>query len=592
MFFAAILSCLTTTCSDTAPPHLHLAMGGRAPESVTESPVATPSVSAARSGKSSVGVGLNGVSDWSTQWPFLDVFKTSREWIGHVGSAWGAGDPQAIRAVQDAQGWLTRMPDGITHVSAIVLTSLPYQMGSAAGTYRLTWQGKGKIVVHGASRSEYGDGQILFDYLPTGMRHVSIDLTQIDPDDPIRDIRLVHQRHAALLDQGQIFNPEWLARIDDMALLRFMDWMRTNDSTQQEWQDRPQVNDATWTTPAGVPLEIMIALANETGTNPWFTLPHLASDDYIREFARQVRASLDPGLTPWFEYSNEVWNWQFGQAQWANEQGRALWPDEGTAWVQFYAGQSVRMARIIDEIYPEDGADVVKVISTQTGWEGLEEAILNAPDWQKLDAGGASPASYFDAYAITGYFDGGLGRDEKAPMVREWLALSQNLAEKRADAEGLSGMARLPFLVRHSLDHALDLAAQELRDGSVSGDDSGSLQALFRLFAYHKKVADQHGLTLTMYEGGTHVVGVGDWANDPDLTRFFVKLNYAPQMGAIYNELLQGWKDQGGTLFNAFVDIAGPGQFGSWGHLRHLDDQTVRWQALESFGRDNPVWWK
>ena len=47
-----------------------------------------------------------------------------------------------------------------------------------------------------------------------------------------------------------------------MKLLRFMDWMATNDSTLSKAEDRPKPADYTWAR-AGVPMEILIALANE-----------------------------------------------------------------------------------------------------------------------------------------------------------------------------------------------------------------------------------------------------------------------------------------------------------------------------------------
>ncbi len=51
-------------------------------------------------------------------------------------------------------------------------------------------------------------------------------------------------------------------------------------------------------------------------------------------------------------------------------------------------------------------------------------------------------------------------------------------------------------------------------------------------------------------------------------------------MAALYGELMQSWKDAGGTLFNAF------------GGLRHLDDTNPRWDALLAFNDANPGWWE
>ena len=66
------------------------------------------------------------------------------------------------------------------------------------------------------------------------------------------------------------------------------------------------------------------------------------------------------------------------------------------------------MARNINTAYGANISRAVKVIATQTGYRGLEDAILEAPNWLTSDGGTAIPATYFDAYAITGYFDAGL----------------------------------------------------------------------------------------------------------------------------------------------------------------------------------------
>lgn len=541
----------------------------------------------------SIGVGLDGVTDWSTQSPFLDVFKTSREWFGDLPGQWGGVDDDVVRAALGDDGWPLRLPVGAASISTLILTELPSEMTSAAGRYRLTYEGRGVIEVQGGSDLRYGPNEIWFDYAPNDGRMVKISINRTTADDPIRNISVVHQDHIDAFEQGAIFNPVWLGLISDMRLLRYMDWMRTNNSLQSEWADRPKRDDFSWGTNAGVPLDIMVELANQTGTDPWFTLPHLASDEYIHEFATYLRDNLDPDLKAHFELSNEVWNWQFEQAQWAHTQGRGLWPDNGSAWVEYYAGRASHMAQIVDQVFGDD-ADlrVVNVLSTQTGWLGLEDAILNAPHWVKAQPDDVAPFSYFDAYAITGYFDGALGRDDKPQVVRKWLAQSLEAAQVDAKAQGLTDKERADYIEQHKYDVAGDLAFRELRDGSVTGDPSGSLQDIFSMFAYHKKVADEYGLQLLMYEGGSHIVGVGEWVDDEELTAFFIWLNQHDRMGEAYSELLAGWRDAGGTLFNAFVDVGRHSKWGSWGSLEHVDDRSARWDALVDFNQANPGWWE
>ncbi|MGZ3216007.1 calcium-binding protein [Paracoccus sp. T5] len=538
----------------------------------------------------SMGVGLNGISDWSTQMPFIDVFKSSRPWTGHLEGRWGGATTAQIEAVSDADGYLTRLPAGVSHVSAILLTEMPAQMTSIAGTYRVTYEGQGDITINGATNVRYGNGEIWFDYTPRGNNLVSIDIQRINSADHIRDISVVHEKNIAAFEEGKIFNPDWIKLIDDMRSLRFMDWQSTNNSDVSTWSDRAHASDATWGTEAGVPLEIMVRLANETGTDPWFNIPHLADADYIRNFVTYVKEHLDPDLKPFFEYSNEVWNWQFEQAQWANMEGRKLWPNQGDAWVQFYGMKAAEMARIIDQVYGQNVNELVnKVIATHTGWHGLEWSILEAPN--AVRNGSEKPASLFNDYAVTGYFDGSLGR-EKAPVVLGWIASSEAAAATQGRALGLSGTPLDSYVQQHKYDQAIALAVRELRDGSVTGNPDGSIANLVKSFEYHKRIADAYGLDLVMYEGGTHVVGVGEWGNNRTLADFFLALNQSDDMGQLYLELLRGWKNAGGTLFNAFVDVARHGIHGSWGALQHLDDHSERWDSLVEFNRNNPGWWE
>jgi hypothetical protein len=257
--------------------------------------------------------------------------------------------------------------------------------------------------------------------------------------------------------------------------------------------------------------------------------------------------------------------------------------------------RAAQMAAIWDEVFGAAAeARLVTVISTQTGWPGRERALLDAPDWVAEDPHrNRRPAGRFDAYGVTGYFDTGLGTDGKAPVVLSWLRASREAAQAEAEARGLDGAAREAHVAAHRYDHAVALAARELRDGSVTGGPEGSATHLLDdLLPHHADVAAREGLDLVMYEGGTHVVGRGRWVEDAELTDFFIHLNYAPEMARLYETVLRGWREVGGTMFNAYVDVGGPSKWGSWGALRHLDDANPRWDALTAFNRETEVWWE
>lgn len=530
----------------------------------------------------SLGLGLAGIDDWSVQQPFIDVMKTARPWIGHLPGQWGGWGVAELAAggYLDANGWPRAIPPELTGITTLILTDLPPEAATSAGRYRLLHAGEGTLLIEGRARNiARRPGEISFDFTP-GDGAVQITIAATDADNPLRDIRVIREDQIAAWQAGAMFNPDWIGRIRGARMVRFMDWMATNGSTQSDFSTRAKPSDYSWAR-KGVPLDVMVALANELRADPWFTLPHRANDAYFRSFAEHVRDHLAPSLRAHVEYSNEVWNWQFEQARWAEEQALNLWGQAG-GWVQYYGMRAARMADIWAEVFgPEADARLVRVVATQTGWPGLEAQILAAPLWLAHDHAARAPVASFDAYAVTGYFSGQLGSDVKLGMVRGWLRDSLSAAEANASAEGLSGDAHAAHVARHRFDLATQMAAAEMADGAVSGTPDDTLEQLLgHTLPYHAKVAKAHGLDLMMYEGGSHVVGNGTMVDEDDLTAFFIHLNYTPEMGNLYTRLRAGWHGLSDAPFNAFVDVYRPNKWGSWGALRHLGDENPRWQAL------------
>ena len=514
-----------------------------------------------------LAIGLNEISDWSPQQPFIDLMRTARPWIGHLPGRFGGFEFERLRAegYLDEHGWPVAVPSGVEALESFVLTDQPSEAKGLIGRYVLSYEGIGRVRMTGAvSNVRYRPKEIGFDFVP-GKGLVGIRVDRIDPmktGDYLRNIRLLREEHIPLQELGMVFNPDWLRHVQDMRALRFMDWMGTNGSEQTTWKGRPQEHDAFYAYYlGGVPVEVMVDLANEVGADPWFNMPHMADDDYIRRFANYVRDHLDPRLKAYVEYSNEVWNWQFAQAGWAMEQANARWNMEGgDGWVQIAGMRAAQMAQIWTEVFGDATKDrLVRVIGTQTGWLGLEESVLGSPNWVAEDPAHRPPFSYFDAYAITGYF--GLDGDADIMSLRilDWLDVSE--------------------------DFATQALAQELRDSSVKA-------LITKYYPYHAAVAARHGLDLVMYEGGTHVVGVESWTENERLTDFLTRFNYSPEVAGIYREILDGWRDAGGTLFNAFLDVYSPSRWGSWGHLRHLEDANPRWDVLMDYNKNTPVTWE
>lgn len=556
------------------------------PEVANESPAPSPQATATATATSreapagAIAVGLAPVTDWAAQQPFLDVMKTARPWLGHLKNQFGGIEYEELieGGHIDANGWVSSLPRRAASVGTLILTDLPEAATpSLQGRYVLRYAGAGVIEPAGrATNIRYGRGEVRFDYTP-GPGGVELRIQRTNTANPLRNITVVREDRLEMYDSGALFNPDWTARLAAFDTLRFMDWMETNNSTQAHWDDRPLVSDASWAH-RGVPLEVMLALVNSLGKNAWFNMPHLADDVYVRNFARLVQVGMDPKLAAYVEYSNEVWNFQFAQTRWTDAQAQARWnkPDVGT---QFYAMRAAEVARIWSQEFSDGQAQLVNVISTQTGWLGLEENILNAP--LVVAEGQPKPSEAFDAYAVTGYFGGILGLEARGEQVTGWLEESLARAVDTVKAQGLTGSARQEAIDATQYDYATALASQELTDGSVTGQAADTVSDLVkRIWPYHAKVAKNADLEMIMYEGGTHIVGIGAQVDDDRLAEFFQHFNYTPEMGQLYTKLLEGWAASGGRLFNAYADVYVPTKWGSWGALRHLDDRNPRWDAL------------
>jgi hypothetical protein len=313
-------------------------------------------------------------------------------------------------------------------------------------------------------------------------------------------------------------------------------------------------------------------------------MPHLADDAYSEGFATLVRDALDPRLKPHIEYSNELWNPLFAQTHWYLEAARARWgQDAGDGWLQLTGARASEVMQVWTRVFGAAApARLVRVAAVHTGWPELEVAQFDAPRLMAEDPGRLPPVTAFDAYAVTGYFGHDLGTEERADTVRSWLAASLSAAEADAATRGLTGEALADHLARHRHDMANELAATDLLAGSL-----GELTT--SLFPYHARAARERGLALIMYEGGTHVTGVGAVTEDAELTDFFNAFNYSDRMADLYDFLLTGWDTAGGQQFNAFVDVAQPSKWGSWGALRHLGDDNPRWRSLMTANALAPV---
>jgi uncharacterized protein (TIGR03437 family) len=127
-------------------------------------------------------------------------------------------------------------------------------------------------------------------------------------------------------DNAGVISAPLLAALRPFSFLRAMDLIETNhrifygSGDWIEWADRRRPEDASQSLQTGQAFgyawEYVILTANLSNRDLWLNVPAEATDDYIEQLARFVRDRLNPELKVYVEYSNEVWNFGFGQYAW------------------------------------------------------------------------------------------------------------------------------------------------------------------------------------------------------------------------------------------------------------------------------------
>ena len=257
-----------------------------------------------------IGMNLPDINYYVEAVPFLDLKKSSSEWITFNASGSSPWSTENLDKLErDPQGYPLEIPakinDGPPQAVRFLINN------SHPGRFRFLYSGQGAFYFSVPHVKENGETFITLD--GTG-ENVWIDIISSKKGDHVRNIRII----PADLNGDpsvQLFNPLYSEGIKPFHCLRFMDWMRTNNSQQDTWGSRVRPDYHTQGGDNGAAIEHAIALCNELQSNAWFCVPHKADDDYIRQFAILVRDKLDPSLIVYVEYSNELWNWVFSQSQ-------------------------------------------------------------------------------------------------------------------------------------------------------------------------------------------------------------------------------------------------------------------------------------
>lgn len=504
-----------------------------------------------------IGMNLAGIADWETGFPFRNLMWGARLWLTRNQADGGPWNTELVDSVPlDPNGYPLQVPVQVSgHAEPqIVFTIVPNTR--QPGRYILLHDGEGEIEgLMNTRKVEAKPGRVVLDMKHDTEGLEGIVLKRSRQGNHVRNVRIVPLADERIDLDKDPFLPELLEFCQPFHCLRFMDWMTTNASLEQTWARRKQRSfysmvgaggDADkffsdgpakgeYLLSGGVAIEVCIQLCNLLGIDAWFCVPHRADDDYIREFAMLVREQLDPKLHVYLEFSNEIWNWGFMQAQWmlknryAGEQleqrGIKAWEDaektKGTSHPERTGALFRRCFGIWEDVF--SGADrkrLVRVCAVQHAWLDTAERTLK----YVMEHGGA------DALSPAGYVGPG---------------------DVEYDAWATRGAALTARDVLEDLNRAFD------RDSAPWTKAQAA-------------IAKQSGVKYIVYEGGQHLQPKGQ-----------AELPYMPALAAaqrdpgmydLYMRNLKLHQEIGCAMFCAFSSVGRQGsRYGSWGHMARYD---------------------
>jgi chitodextrinase len=566
--------------------------------SSTRSPAQSPANQA-----SPLGTNLARVGYYSSEEPFLNLFKTGGGWWTYNASGPTGEEVLLYTSFLDGNGYPTTLTGGPAHAFTALETLVFRNFNSSdvadptyqAGDYLLQWTGSGTF----AYGDDPGNGtcstspcKITVNSPSSNGILITLTSTGVGSN-YAQNISLIYcgtwngsscsNGYDSLLANGEIFNPNFIARISQFKTLRFMDWMATTVNFQKNWSDRPLPGWVFWDDSRtnatlngaapygsndGVPAEVMFALCNKLQADCWFNMPPLATDDYVTQFAALAHSMLNSTLKVYVEYANELWNQNLCQpsgtmtqsciqqvsALCAAAEGAACpYPTSFSTYqanTTYGAVRAVQVGAIWRSVW---GADSRRVIRVFGGWNGNTGYHSYWLPW-------TDPA---------GHFSGTIAQNVDVLAVAPYFGYSV------PDA------------------FTLDQLFTEIMSGglvSSGGYPGGMIKQTLDWAATNYSMATSAGLGFVAYEGGQSLVDYS--GSDAALQTLYAAANRDSRMGTAYTTLLSGWKSLGGTLFINYSDIQQYSKWGYWGALENvLETSSPKYNALMSFITNNPCWW-
>jgi hypothetical protein len=411
----------------------------------------------------------------SAYWAVEDAFINHVLVAGDGYDSWvkyGTLDPVTATFVRNSASGNLQI--GVVRAGANVRASRSHYKGR----WILDWQGDADFSLAGGvgTTVRVSPNRIEEYYDPSvhGHNPAKINMTRVGASG-VTNIRFYRAEHEALLNAGEIFEPNWLADISRFDVFRPMDWTGVNDDYEIALADRPRANRPFYMR-GRVPDWVIVRAAVDSGTQLWLNMPGLlgaspqlaqklrdyslsdetkiaasaaefdavmassAPLDYLRSIVALLNAHNYPVDRPiYLELDNEVWNTVFfastdfyaglGRAIASRHSGQA-----GNARTG-YGYRSAQFADLFAQALAEGGRAAQPWTMALAGQSVNVKRTTDALAAVKA-FNGAQPMSRYGV-AMTNYYSGGFfwhGENQLFGSKMPQAAWDQQwLAEFRAD---------------------------------------------------------------------------------------------------------------------------------------------------------------
>ncbi len=502
----------------------------------------------------------------------LDLMKGADVWYYFNAQGQQVKAPDGFVQVDD-KGWATDLPLVNGQPSELNLNVF-YTKVMPPAKYVVEWTGEGSVSTYGSFQAA-GPNRIIVDYNPVYQTPqgapqddgVTLRITSSDPNNTgnyVRDIKMYDARLGDLVANGERFDPDYFQAIDDFRVIRTHEWHDTNFSTVRDWT--PQVESADqaafWGVQRrGAPWELMVQIANETRSDLWVNIPHLATDDFMRQAAAYIKENLDKDLRVYVEYSNEYFTGGFDQNQYFIDEGQRIFGNVANANALAYGARAAQMAQIFTQAFGTEAARLYPTISVDDAAIGTGEAarLLSAADYAARGLVAPKDAG-FRHFVTDGYLVSFTAPNDPAgnARVNGWIAAGDDGYRQAAD-----------YMINF------------LNNSVVPNWQKGRM------------LADQYGMTFGVYEGGALLInGNGNDGAPQKYTDFNLRFHLTQEMARVYEAELAAWKAVGTAPFAWFADVGRPGYYGDYGLWNNPGFvPEPRTQAILDYNAANGPWW-